>query len=54
MLAKNPNINGINATNAIKEHIDYADCKITRVEIKHGQDIGTSCIDLFSSQIQNF
>lgn len=43
----NPTSNPSNedATNAIKEHIDYEDCKITRVEIKHGQGIGTSCID---------
>ena len=43
----NYNINPSNedSNNAIKEHIDYEDCKITRVEIKHGQGIGTSSID---------
>lgn len=43
----NYNINTSNedSNNAIKEHIDYTNCEITRVEIKHGQGIGTSCID---------
>lgn len=43
----NPTSNPSNedSNNAIKEHIDYEDCKITKVEIKHGQGIGTSCID---------
>lgn len=43
----NPTSNTSNedSNNAIKEHIDYEDCKITKVEIKHGQGIGTSCID---------
>lgn len=43
----NQNINPSNedSNNAIKEHIDYEDCKITKVEIEHGQGMGVSCID---------
>ena len=44
---QNYNINPSNedSTNAIKEHIEYENCVITKVEIKHGQGMGASCID---------